>query len=100
MSAARVIPPLITMCPRSHATPYYHCISRCVRRAWLCSKDPHTGQNIEHRRHWVLDRLRELVDIFSIDVSAFAIMTNHYHVVLHMDEDKAKGTTDQQVIEQ
>ncbi|MEW8000853.1 MAG: alpha-amylase family glycosyl hydrolase [Candidatus Thiodiazotropha endolucinida] len=82
------------------ATPYYHCISRYVRRAWLCGEDPYTGQCFEHRRHWVLDRLQELVDIFAIDVCAYAIMSNHYHVVLHVDEDKAKGWTDQQVIEQ
>ncbi|MEW8276193.1 MAG: alpha-amylase family glycosyl hydrolase [Candidatus Thiodiazotropha taylori] len=82
------------------ATPYYHCISRCVRRAWLCGADPYTGQSFKHRRQWVLDRLRELVDIFAIDVCAYAIMSNHYHVVLHVDEDKAKGWTDKQVIEQ
>jgi REP element-mobilizing transposase RayT len=82
------------------ATPYYHCISRCVRRAWLCGADPYTGQSFEHRRQWLLDRLRELVDIFAIDVCAYAIMSNHYHVVLHVDEDKAKGWTDKQVIEQ
>ncbi|MES9823387.1 MAG: hypothetical protein ABW127_03070 [Candidatus Thiodiazotropha endolucinida] len=82
------------------ATPYYHCISRCVRRAWLCGEDPYTGQSFEHRRRWVLDRLQELVDIFAIDVCAYAIMSNHYHVVLHVDADKAKGLTDQQVIEQ
>ncbi|MEJ2406979.1 MAG: transposase [Candidatus Thiodiazotropha sp.] len=82
------------------ATPYYHCISRCVRRAWLCGEDPYTGQNFEHRRQWVLDRLRELVDIFAIDVCAHAILSNHFHVVLHVDADKAKGWTERQVIEQ
>ncbi len=82
------------------ATPYYHCISRCVRRAWLCGEDPYTGKSFEHRRQWVLDRLRELADIFAIDISAYAILSNHFHVVLHVDADKAKDWTDRQVIEQ
>ncbi|MEW8328583.1 MAG: alpha-amylase family glycosyl hydrolase [Candidatus Thiodiazotropha sp.] len=82
------------------ATPYYHCISRCVRRAWLCGEDPYTGQSFEHRRQWVLDRLRELADIFAIDVCAYAILSNHFHLVLHVDADKAKGWTDLQIIEQ
>jgi REP element-mobilizing transposase RayT len=81
------------------ATPYYHCISRCVRRAWLCGEDPYTGKSFEHRRQWVLDRMRELVDIFAIDLLAYAILSNHYHVVVHVDADKAKNWTNQQVIE-
>jgi REP element-mobilizing transposase RayT len=82
------------------STPYYHCISRCVRRAWLCGEDPYTGQSFEHRRQWVLDRMRELVDIFAINVCAYAILSNHFHIVLHVDVEKAKGLTDRLVIEQ
>jgi REP element-mobilizing transposase RayT len=82
------------------ATPYYHCISRCVRRAWLCGEDPYIGQSFEHRRQWVLDRLRQLSEIFAIDICAYAILSNHYHIVLHVDSDKAKSWSVRQVISQ
>jgi REP element-mobilizing transposase RayT len=80
------------------STSFYHCISRCVRRAWLCGEDPYTGQSFEHRRQWVLDRLRQLSDIFAIDICAYAIMSNHYHVVLHVDKDNARGWSEREVI--
>ncbi|MCG7981433.1 MAG: transposase, partial [Candidatus Thiodiazotropha lotti] len=80
------------------STPFYHCISRCVRRAWLCGEDPYTGQNFEHRRQWVLDRLRQLSEIFAVDICAYAILSNHYHVVLHVDREKGNGWTECEVI--
>ena len=80
-------------------TPYYHCIGRCVRRAFLCGEDPVTGQNYEHRRQWIVDKLAELTAIFAMDVCAYAVMSNHYHVVLHVNIERVSGWSNHEVIE-
>ena len=72
------------------ATPFYHCVSRCVRRAYLCGSDPVTGRSYEHRRHQIEHDLLRLASIFYIDVAAFAVLSNHYHIVLHVDSEAAK----------
>src|SRR5687767_1047813 len=61
-------------------TPYYHVIARCVRRAWLWGFDEYSGRDYSHRKHWVLERLQLLTSIFSVDICAYAVMSNHYHL--------------------
>lgn len=81
-----------------NTTTYYHCISRCVRRAYLCGKDKLTGQSYEHRRKWVEDKLLLLTQIFAIDVCAYAIMSNHSHIVLHVDEKSTEDWSIEEVL--
>ncbi len=79
-------------------TPFYHCISRCVRRAFLCGEDVVTGKSFEHRRGWIEARLLYLSQIFSIDICAYAVMSNHLHIVLHVDEKQAKNWSTHEVL--
>ena len=50
------------------STSYYHLISRCVRRVFLCGDDKYTGQNFDHRREWLVERVKLLSSVFSIDI--------------------------------
>ena len=79
-------------------TPYYHCINRCVRRAYLCGEDKHTGQNYEHRREWIADKIKSLSDLFAIDIAAYSVMNNHYHIVLRVDKNMTEQWTQKAVI--
>jgi putative transposase len=80
------------------ATSYYHCVSRCVRRAFLCGTDRYNGKSYEHRRHWVENRLLKLASVFSIDVCAYAVMSNHTHLVLYVDKQKALALSTDDVL--
>lgn len=81
------------------STPYYHCICRCVRRAFLCGQDHYSGQDYEHRRQWVVDRLAVLGEVFAIDLCAYAVMSNHYHVVVRLNQKQAQAWSDTEVAE-
>ena len=78
-------------------TPYYHCVSRCVRRAFLCGADPVPGFNFEHRRQWIVDRIKLLCSVFGVELCAYAVMSNHYHIVLKINVDQVMQWSDKEV---
>ena len=80
------------------ATSYYHLIARCVRRAFLCGEDNYTGQNFDHRREWLVERVKQLSSIFAIEIAAYAIMSNHYHLVVKVNKQHALDWSEEQVI--
>ncbi len=46
-------------------TRWYHCVTRCVRRAFLL------GEGMHDRKSWIEHRLEELAEIFSVAVAGF-----------------------------
>lgn len=80
-------------------TPYYHVTSRCVRRAFLCGIDRFSGNSYEHRRQWIVDRIRVLSSLFSISICAYAVMSNHYHLVVKLNPEEVNHWSDDEVLQ-
>ena len=60
----------------------YHLVSRCVRRSWLCGLDPLTGIDYSHRKENLERRIVHLAFAFPVELWAFCIMSNHFHLAL------------------
>lgn len=76
----------------TNVTRYYHCISRCVRGAFLC------GEGFEHRRQWIEKRLQVLAKNFAISIAGFSVMQNHFHLVVRLDESDADNWSVEEVL--
>ena len=51
-------------------TRWYHCVTRCVHRAFLL------GEGANDRKVWIETRLRELAEIFAVAVGGFSVLDN------------------------
>jgi REP element-mobilizing transposase RayT len=82
---------------RPGAAGVFHCVSRCVRRAFLCGVDRASGRTFEHRRQWIEDRVLALCELFAVSLHAYAVMANHFHVVAELVPDEAMAWTESEV---
>lgn len=88
--------------PRAHIAPpdiagTYHCIQRCVRRAFLCGFDAYSGRSFEHRKTWVEKRIQLIAGCFAVAVHAYAVMSNHLHLVVAIDPGQTATWSDDEV---
>ena len=90
-------------CPRGHIVrlgevAVYHCWSRCVRRAFLCGKDPVSGKDYEYRRDWIKQFEQHLARLFGIEIGFHAELANHIHLVLRTRPDVVDTWSDEEVV--
>ncbi len=88
--------------PRFHIAPpdtpgTYHCIQRCVRRAFLCGVDDYSGRSFEHRNSWIETRIALVAECFAVSIHAYAVMSNHLHLVIDVDPATAMAWSDEEV---
>lgn len=76
----------------------YHIYNKVVRSCFLCGVDQVSGKDFSHRREMIVARLRLLANDFAIDVMAYAVLSNHLHLVLRNRPDLVKSWDDREVV--
>jgi hypothetical protein len=74
-----------------------HVMNRVVRRCFLLGTDPVTGKNFDHRKVWIEELLRRNAACFGIDLLGFAILSNHFHLILRSRPDVVAEWDDTEV---
>jgi hypothetical protein len=70
-----------------------------VRRAFLCGTDRLTGRSFDHRKSWVVEKLAALSAVFAIRLCAYAVLSNHFHLVVRIDSERARAWSAAEVVE-
>jgi hypothetical protein len=74
-----------------------HVMNRVVRRCFLMGRDERTGRNYDHRKLWIEQLLEHFASCFGLDLLAFAILSNHFHLILRSRPDVVATWDDREV---
>jgi hypothetical protein len=75
-----------------------HCWARCVRRCFLCGRDPRTGKDYTFRRQQIVSREKLLARLFAVEIAFHAELSNHLHLVLRNRPDIVQSWSDEEVV--
>ena len=76
----------------------YHCFNRCVRHAYLMGEDFATKRNYNHRKNWFRSLLENLASQFAIDMAKYALLDNHFHLLVRNRPDLAAQWTGEEIL--
>jgi REP element-mobilizing transposase RayT len=74
-----------------------HVMARTVRRCFLLGFDPLTSRSYDHRKDWIENKLRQLAASMGIDLLSYALMSNHFHLILRSRPDAVESWSDEEV---
>jgi len=74
-----------------------HVFNKTIRGSFLQGVDKLTGKDFSHRKGIMEKRIRFLSKFFSIDVCGYAILSNHYHIILRGRPDRSTLWSTRQV---
>jgi hypothetical protein len=64
-----------------------------------CFSSDGDGFPFEHRRDWIVEKLKQLDGIFSISIVTYSVMHYHTHILLKIDRESALKLRDDEVID-
>ena len=74
-----------------------HVMNRVVRRCFLLGTDSVSGKNYDYRKDWFEEELERVAAFFGIDCLNFAVLSNHFHLILRSRPDVVATWDDREV---
>jgi len=74
-----------------------HVYNRTVRKCFLMDDDAVSGRNFDHRKVCIEEYLHRFAAAFGSDLLGFAILSNHFHLILRSRPDVVATWDDREV---